>query len=425
MMGKSLTYAYPQKFAEGGEVPSGVEVPEGFEFAGMVDSKYQGPVASFTKVGDDTGFTIYAAENQFGKNKGKTGYYFDDVGDEAGSAGTGGYLDANDAFNQGRSRSNNYVHHYNTLIDRGVELDDAAMEQLNAALAHHDKYLGGQESYASNRSNIIDAMNNVANYDNFTGQIYSIGNDGARSLRDFADTFTTMAVGEEDGGLPINGKLPNVGDTFTTAAMGEEDGGLPINDVTTQAWGEEDSSPAPFDPVYTTMAMGEEDGGGGMGGSDGFPVPTPRPENPFLGMPVPADPPTIAPPSVLPPTFENPFDNRNIKDLNPIATTMAMGEEDGGMPSLPPPTTTLPRTYGTTTPGVYQPPGQPRSYGGGDFQGTGTPFTYQAPDMTLPAPVDGNQNMAPLREGIGALFDRAKSLQGQTNYVNPFLRTGG
>jgi hypothetical protein len=102
-----------------------------------------------------------------------------------------------------------------------------------------------------------------------------------------------------------------------------------------------------------------------------------------------------------------------------------MGEEDGGMPSLPPPTTTLPRTYGTTTPGVYQPPGQPRSYGGGDFQGTGTPFTYQAPDMTLPAPVDGNQNMAPLREGIGALFDRAKSLQGQTNYVNPFLRTGG
>ena len=410
MMEKSLTYAYPQKFAEGGEVPSGVEVPEGFEFAGMVDSKYQGPVASFTKVGDDTGFTIYAAENQFGKNKGKTGYYFDDVGDEVGSAGTGGYLDANDAFNQGRSRSNNYVHHYNTLIDRGVELDDAAMEQLNAALAHHDKYLGGQESYASNRSNIIDAMNNVANYDNFTGQIYSIGNDGARSLRDFADTFTTMA-------------------------MGEEDGGLPINDVTTQALGEEDSSPAPFDPVYTTMAMGEEDGGGGMGGSDPLPfrppadqldpVPEPRPENPFLGMPVPADPPTIAPPSVLPPTFENPFDNSNIKDLNPIATTMAMGEEDGGMPSLPPPTTTLPRTYGTTTPGVYQPPGQPRSYGGGDFQGTGTPFTYQAPDMTLPAPVDGNQNMAPLREGIGALFDRAKSLQGQTNYVNPFLRTGG
>ena len=57
----------PIKMAEGGEVPQGIEVPEGFEFAGMVDTRFDGPVASFTKQGDDTGFTVYAKEIDFGK----------------------------------------------------------------------------------------------------------------------------------------------------------------------------------------------------------------------------------------------------------------------------------------------------------------------------------------------------------------------
>ncbi len=304
MMSKSLNYAYPQKFAEGGEVPSGVEAPEGFEFAGMVDSKYKGPVASFTKVGDDTGFTVYAAENEYGTNKGKTGYYYDDIGEEVGSAGTGGYLDANDAFNQGRSRSNNYVSTYNTLIDRGVKLDDAAMEQLNAALAHHDKYLGNATGYASTRDNLIDTMNAVQGYENYTGQTYTIGDEGARLLPDVGDTFTTMAMGEEDAPFAeptieeIRDRLDLFPDSATTMAVGEEDGGglmPPPDKATTLAVGEEDGVggiPKDALDVVATMAMGEEAGTGYVDG--GWTAPPPG-----------------------------------------TATTMAVGEEDGGMP--PPP----------------------------------------------------------------------------------------
>lgn len=65
----------------------------------------------------------------------------------------------------------------------------------------------------------------------------SQGNNGS--------TVTTLALGEEDGGF---NQAPTVG---TTEAVGEEDGGM----VTTQALGEEDGGTA------TTLAVGEEDGG--------------------------------------------------------------------------------------------------------------------------------------------------------------------
>lgn len=101
----------------------------------------------------------------------------------------------------------------------------------------------------------------------------------------------------------------------------------------------------------------------------------------------------------------------------PMATTFAMGEEDGGAQNP------FQRTYGNNpVPPSYAPPGSPRTYQPSNYQGTGTPTTYQAPDMVLPEFVDGSQAMNPLREGIGAIFDRAKQLQGQTNYINPFKR---
>jgi len=360
MMGKSLNYAYPRKFAEGGEVPSGVEVPEGFEFAGMVDTRFDGPVASFTKVGDDTGFTVYAKENQYGTNKGKTGYYFDDIGDEVGSAGTGGYLDANDAFNQGRSRSNNYVFHYNTLIDRGVKLDDAAMEQLNAALAHHDKYLGNATGYASTRDNLIDTMNAVQNYENYTGQTYTIGDEGARlpsatdnsnqagnglaQIEVPSDTIEPyrregleyvehngnmvpkealdalkMAVGLKDVDLRYD--VTGDGEISSRDALGFlkygtfEDYGQDT-DFFTDFYGTGTAAPEPeqnpFDPgPLTTMAMGEEDGGLPIGEATTMAV---GEEDGGGGIP------------------KDAFD--------PVVTTMAMGEEDDGgltpMPIQPP-----------------------------------------------------------------------------------------
>lgn len=65
--------------------------------------------------------------------------------------------------------------------------------------------------------------------------------------------FTTMAVGEEDGGGPIIDPLPPVIDppTMTTMIVGEEDGGgvqpCPVK-------------PPIEPPIMTTMALGEEDG---------------------------------------------------------------------------------------------------------------------------------------------------------------------
>lgn len=119
--------------------------------------------------------------------------------------------------------------------------------------------------------------------------------------------FTTLAVGEEDGGgigypIPPQPEPP----IATTLALGEEDGGYdplppqpqpPI--LTTHAIGEEDSgNPEPVKPpveppVATTKALGEEDGG------IDIPVIKPLPD----------------------------------KDL-PIFTTQALGEEDGDTGSL-------------------------------------------------------------------------------------------
>jgi hypothetical protein len=90
---------------------------------------------------------------------------------------------------------------------------------------------------------------------------YALPNDSAN--------MTTMATGEEDGGIKPNPQ-PDKG---TTLALGEEDGGLPKEPggMTTMATGEEDGgikpnpqpeSGFPKEPGgMTTMATGEEDGG--------------------------------------------------------------------------------------------------------------------------------------------------------------------
>lgn len=88
---------------------------------------------------------------------------------------------------------------------------------------------------------------------------------------------------------------------------------------------------------------------------------------------------------------------------------------------------TVNRTYGT-----YTPPdatqsltgmGDNRSYG--SFTGTGTQVTPPQSTFVQPAALDTSSVFDPVRQGLGSLFDRAKSLQGQSNYVNPFLRPGG
>ncbi|MBK8455507.1 MAG: hypothetical protein WAQ53_01170 [Thiofilum sp.] len=69
------------------------------------------------------------------------------------------------------------------------------------------------------------------------------------------NNVTTLAVGEEDGGMPPT--HGHNGSTVTTLAIGEEDGGInpPPAVGTTEAMGEEDGG------MVTTQALGEEDGG--------------------------------------------------------------------------------------------------------------------------------------------------------------------
>ena len=118
--------------------------------------------------------------------------------------------------------------------------------------------------------------------------------------------YTTMAMGEEDGGNagigPDGNVKPGPGAPATTRMVGEEEGmdGFP-GMATTLAMGEEDGGGT---PMITTQAMGEEDGGNPflpapppVGVSPPIdikpPVPIPRPDNPFLnpGPPVGIDPP--------------------------------------------------------------------------------------------------------------------------------------
>ncbi|MCI0616770.1 hypothetical protein L0244_27640 [bacterium] len=91
----------------------------------------------------------------------------------------------------------------------------------------------------------------------------AVGEDGGEQpklpkLPDLPPTpgGTTMAVGEEDGGLDPNPKPGGGG--FTTMAVGEEDGG------------EQPKLPEPDPPTTpgerTTMATGEEDGTTTVGG---------------------------------------------------------------------------------------------------------------------------------------------------------------
>ena len=173
--------------------------PEGYKFVSTVETPDGGLAKAFQKIGDETGFTIYQREITSGPNSGKQGYYFDDIGEKVGSAGTGGYLKADDAFNQGRTRSSNYVHAANDLIERGVELSDSFLQKLNAALQHHDKYLGGNDSVpASRREGIVNAMKDVLGYEKYTGGQYVVDNQGLKAAEPMAPPPQVIPI--EPGG---------------------------------------------------------------------------------------------------------------------------------------------------------------------------------------------------------------------------------
>lgn len=129
---------------------------------------------------------------------------------------------------------------------------------------------------------------------------------------------------------------------------------------------------------------------------------------------------STAVPSIIPNTPINVFGG--IDYTNPLTNT-GTTVPTVNTPAVP----TVDRTYGTYTPPAATQSltgmGDNRSYGG--FTGTGTQVTPQQSTFVQPTALDTSSVFDPVRQGLGSLFDRAKSLQGQTNYVNPFMRTGG
>lgn len=282
MMNKSLNYAYPRKYAEGGEVPqTNTFVRDGVEFVehngqmvpkealavlnmavGLRDEDMRYDVNNDGRIGagDAIEFLRYAKIEDYNDDSGFMSQFYD----QGAAAENPTYTDQVPGYTEG-----------------GVEFQGPDMPPPRPEGVATTRMVGEEE-----------------------------GMDGSPP----PGMATTMAVGEEEGGLPLP-KEP--GGELTTMAMGEEDGGggviepdlprppnpflgLEPDTFTTMAAGEEDGGlPIPEKPIgdLTTMAMGEEDGGG--------PSPLPPPSlDPPMFQPVTPPPNTgYTPPPVVAPEF--------------------------------------------------------------------------------------------------------------------------
>ena len=248
MMNKSLNYAYPQKYAEGGEVPqTNTFVRDGVEFVehngqmvskealdvlnmavGLRDEDMRYDVNNDGRIGagDALEFLKYAKLEDYSDDSGFMSQFYD----QGAAAENPTYTDQVPGYTEG-----------------GVEFQGPDMPPPRP------------EGVATTR---------------MVGEELGLE----------PDTFTTMAKGEEDNFLPIPEKP--IGD-LTTMAMGEEDGGgaFPL------------PPPSQIDPpdMATTTAMGEEDGG----------MPLPPGVDPMFPAPVVTPPPNTGytPPPVVAPEF--------------------------------------------------------------------------------------------------------------------------
>jgi len=227
MMNKSLNYAYPRKYAEGGDVEA---PPAGFNLGGVDNSMITGLKGDVIKQANGR-YTFVTYDNAVGKKE----------GDFKGS---------------GRGTMNN-------LSEKEfAQMTGIPVGELSGDLVRNPEgqlmtaAMGENDDMAPPRPDGVATTRMVGEEE---------GMDGFPP----PGMATTMAMGEEDGGGLIEPDMPRppnpfLGlepDTFTTMAMGEEEGGLPL----------------PKEPggELTTMAMGEEDGG----------LPFPPPENPVIAPP--------------------------------------------------------------------------------------------------------------------------------------------
>jgi hypothetical protein len=336
--------------------------PEGYKFVSTVETPDGGLAKAFQKIGDETGFTIYQREITSGPNSGKQGYYFDDIGEKVGSAGTGGYLKADVAFNRGRTRSSRYVRTANNLIERGVELSDSFLQKLNAALKHHDKYLGGDDNVpASRREDIVNAMKDVLGYEKYTGGQHRVGKWGLTPIEPGGDFGLPPPVQPVVSPPPVQPVVPPppVQPVVPPPPVQPVVPPPPVQPVVPPPPVQPIVPPPPVQPVVPPPQLTPIEPGGDFGLPPGpvappagdpvysgifsglhQPVVSPPPVQPVV--PPPPVQPVVPPPPIVQPVFDPQvrtyFDDRH-------------GDADDDRPF------DRPRTYGPGTPGVtYAPP---------------------------------------------------------------------
>jgi hypothetical protein len=305
MMSKSLNYAYPRKYAEGGDVapdtrrrleftPSddsgnnfryvlyddkGREAQSGVTQRKYVESGLFGP-------GTDEKYNVSFLEQApaplppepetptvSGSGSGSglvdpetpTGYQSSDAAPPEQKSTSYAFVDADgNSYSMGDARPG----HDGTSLERAIanvqEYYDFAPGSFTVSVPSEKRLVG---TYDSGSGSFQAATSDMRDLNGFSAL------PGEGLMPPFNTEVTTMAMGEEDGG----GLMPPFNTEVTTMAMGEEDGGglMPP------------PGGGPGEGQLTTMAMGEEEGEGLM------PDP-PRPPNTGYTPPTP---PVVVPPN--------------------------------------------------------------------------------------------------------------------------------
>ncbi len=312
MMSKSLNYAYPQKFAEGGEVQvtdlSGLkQEPLGND---MVLVKFQDGSYGKTQKA-----LFQAAESlgaPMGSQKDFANWHLNEWAPKVASDPA--FIAAHDKFNTDQISYNQAVMDSDPQYAQNRLAFVQTHAPNNAAAISAAEELVATGNYASAISPAATDSNASAPLNYLGAGASLVENDGQMVSSDALKALQ-MSVGlqeqdmrydaDQDGRLGANDAL--LFEKYAQMSDYDDASGF-MSDF----YGEQPAQKTfpGGEPTYTTMAIGEEDGGGLIEPD------RPRPPNPFL-----------------PPGGEA-----------PIVTTLAMGEEDGGGGTIlpPPPTDILP-----------------------------------------------------------------------------------
>jgi hypothetical protein len=353
MISKSLNYAYPRKYAEGGDVAP--DTRRRLEFTPSDDS------------GNSFRYVLYddkGREAQSGVTQRK---YV-----ESGLFGPGTDEKYNVSFleqapaplpPEPEQKSTSYAFvdadgNSYSMGDARPGHDGTSLERAIANVQEYYDFAPGSFTVS-----VPSEKRLVGTYDSDSGSFQAATSD-MRDLNEFSPTIevTTQAMGEEDAPFAeptieeIKDLLGPLPDPIATMAMGEEagtgyvDGGRlmpPPGTATTLAMGEEDGGGLmpPFSPdMVTTMAIGEEDGG--MPPFPGVDLRSPVPDAPGVDFTLPVrNAPGFSLPPGVDPMFPAPVVNP-VFTPSPVVNPVFTPSPDNTAFTPPPPPPVEGRTYG-------------------------------------------------------------------------------